>query len=72
MEWHRGFQGVGELQEIGAVSHQSIAKPWFIDKPDVLAYWQETLRLLICVVKPDEGQSTVKEVPSTEGMQLSV
>jgi mevalonate pyrophosphate decarboxylase len=45
---------------------------WFKDDPDTLDYWCDTLRLLICVAKPDEGQSTVKEVPSTDGMQLSV
>ncbi len=27
---------------------------------------------MICVVEPDHGQNQVKDVPSTDGMQLSM
>ena len=36
-------------------------------------YWFENLRIVICVVKPlGEGETFTKEVPSTDGMKLSV
>ncbi len=30
------------------------------------------MSILICVVSPDQGQQEVKDVPSTDGMQLSM
>jgi diphosphomevalonate decarboxylase len=71
VEWERGYTNEEEVRD-PAVSDRSIAKPWFKDEPETLEYWCDNLRLLICVAKPDEGQSTVKEVPSTEGMQLTL
>ena len=32
----------------------------------------QNLRILICVVKPDKGQNAFKDIPSTEGMKLSL
>ena len=73
VEWERGWRELEELDSrIEEVSKASVAKQWFLEQPDVLDYWHANLQLLICVVKPDEGQSTVKEVSSTEGMQISL
>ena len=35
-------------------------------------FWLDNLAIIICVVRPEGGQSTVKETPSTEGMELSL
>jgi diphosphomevalonate decarboxylase len=37
-----------------------------------LQYWIDNLSILVCVVKPEGDQDRVKEVPSTEGMALSL
>ena len=34
-------------------------------------YWLENLEITICVVKPKEGKTFVKDIPSTEGMKYS-
>ena len=39
---------------------------------DALDYWLENLRVLICVVQPEEGQNAFKDIPSTQGMKLSL
>jgi len=40
--------------------------------PATLDFWVENLSIIVCVVKPEKGQNTVKEIPSTEGMALSL
>jgi len=56
------------------VSRKSVAKEWFTAEEDqgFKDFWFENLRLLICVVEPEAGQSSVKDIPSTKGMQLSL
>ena len=35
-------------------------------------FWIKELSMLICVVKPDLNQNAFKDIPSTEGMKLSL
>ena len=55
------------LEDREEISKKSIAEK--VAAPD---YWRNNLSILICVVKPEHGQSQVKDVPSTEGMALSL
>ena len=70
VEWNRGFNDISEIEsQPEAVSRNSIAK-----KVDLcsLDFWVQNLRILICVVKPEQGKSAFKDIPSTEGMKLSL
>ena len=51
------------------MSRRAIAKK--INFPS-LDYWLENLRVVICVVKPEAGQNEFKDVPSTQGMKISL
>jgi mevalonate pyrophosphate decarboxylase len=35
-------------------------------------YWLENMRIVICVVKPEKDKDFTKDVPSTEGMKLTI
>ena len=52
-------------------SSQSISSPIQIHST-ILDHWIDNLAILVCVVKPEQGQSQVKEISSTKGMQLSL
>ena len=70
VEWHRGFEAESELEEdVEGVSRRAIAKKVEFDELD---YWIENLKIFICVVQPEEGQNEFKDIPSTEGMKLSL
>ena len=51
------------------MSRQAIAKKIEFDE---LNFWIENLVIFICVVKPEEGQNEFKDIPSTDGMKLSL
>lgn len=57
------------MQEASSKSIATIIK---LDSDSALRYWIDNLAVLVCVVKPEPGQSKTKETPSTQGMQLSV
>ena len=70
VEWHRGFETKSELEkDVEAVSRLAIAKKVEFDALD---YWIENLTIFICVVQPEEGQNEFKDIPSTDGMKLSL
>ena len=57
------------MTDIEQVSQRAVAKKVRLNALD---YWVENLRVLICVVKPDEGKNAFKDIPSTQGMKLSL
>jgi diphosphomevalonate decarboxylase len=70
VEWEKGFSHVDEIiNEPEGVSKRAIAKKVCFDSLD---FWVQNLRVLICVVKPDIGQNAFKDIPSTDGMKLSL
>ena len=70
VEWEKGFSHVDDIMnEPEQVSKRAIAKKVCFDSLD---FWVQNLRILICVVKPDKGQNAFKDIPSTEGMKLSL
>lgn len=84
VKWNKGWPGTyWELNALKAkdkdklkgmmekCSHKSIATPVELEE-DVLQYWIDNLQIFVCVVRPEEGQSGVKDVPSTKGMDLSL
>ncbi len=72
MQWHRGFDSLTELQEQPEeVSNKSIAQEVNLSKAS-LNYWIENLSIFICVVKPLGDQKLQKDVPSTDGMKITL
>ena len=77
VEWHKGFDSVTEIEKItdkedekwSAISEKCIAKRFTFEEE---SYWLDNLRVIICVVKPSAGQNAFKDIPSTEGMKLSL
>lgn len=79
VKWEKGFSEAekaeilaGNKEALDRVSKKAIAVPVQLASPEISSYWMDILSILICVVKPEPGQSTVKEIPSTEGMELSL
>lgn len=71
VEWNRGFDGdLESYKELchDKVSEQSIATRFEFEQEQ---FWLDNLRILICIVKPEDGQAEVKDIPSTHGMNLS-
>ena len=53
VEWERGWTNETELEgDISAVSKRSVAVQIEFDQQD---FWYENLKILICVVKPEDG-----------------
>ena len=70
VEWDKGYSDVAELEtDLVQVSKRAVARKIVFDALD---YWLENLRVLICVVQPEEGQNAFKDIPSTQGMKLSL
>lgn len=70
VEWDKGFSAINEIEsQPEAVSRKAIAKKVELRTLD---FWLENLSVLICVVKPEAGKSAFKDIPSTEGMKLSL
>lgn len=70
VEWDQGFNDVAEIEtDLLAVSKRAVAKKVCFDALD---FWIENLRVLICVVQPEEGQNAFKDIPSTQGMKMSL
>ena len=55
VEWQQGFDDEEELkseENLAEISKRAVAKKICFDQLD---YWIENLRVLICVVKPEQG-----------------
>ena len=72
VQWHRGFDYVSELESTPeTVSNRSIATKVQLSE-ESLNFWLDNLQIFICVVKPQEHQNLQKDVPSTDGMKITL
>jgi diphosphomevalonate decarboxylase len=72
VQWHRGFDHIDEVKSTpDAVSNRSIATKVDISQ-ESLNFWLSNLQIFICVVKPKDHESLQKDVPSTDGMKISL
>ncbi|TNV77763.1 hypothetical protein FGO68_gene17449 [Halteria grandinella] len=72
VQWHRGFQAIQELTEDAAkVSDQSLARAVELSQ-ESMEWWYNNLSILICVVNPGDAQTYQKDVPSTDGMKITL
>ena len=78
--WNKGWSQKEEMDEILSnqgsdlaieVGKKSVATRVELEN-EISDFWLKNLKVLICVVKPDGDQGQVKEIPSTQGMALSL
>ena len=70
VEWEKGWVRKENLKtNPDVVSRNSIAHKIEFD---TLSHWVDNMVIFICVVKPEEGQNEFKDIPSTDGMRISL
>ncbi|CDW88718.1 diphosphomevalonate decarboxylase [Stylonychia lemnae] len=73
VQWHCGFSSRDQLDSLSKeeLSRKSIAKQIDISS-ESMNYWLDNLQIAICCVKPEKDQGLTKEIPSTDGMKITI